>query len=72
MDDKNENAPKTPNPRMQWIGSFYGTYSYAHKFTNFPLISNELKEAYLAIVETVSNLTNRRRSIPPIPPAITR
>lgn len=68
MDEKNESAQKTPNPRKQWIWSFLWAYSYAHKFTNFPPISNELREAYLAIIETVSNLTNRKRSILPNSP----
>jgi len=55
---------------MQWIWSLWG-YSYAHQFTSFPPISNELWEAYLAILGIVSNLTNRRRSILPIHPAFT-
>ncbi len=70
MDEKNENAPKTLNPSMQWIWSLWG-YSYAHQFTSFPPISNERREAYLAISGILSNLTNRRRSILPIHPAFT-
>ncbi len=70
MDEKNESAPKTLNPPMQWNWSLWG-YSYAHQFTSFPPISNELREAYLAIFGIVSNLTNRRRSILPIPPTFT-
>ncbi len=68
MDVKNESAPKTLDPPMQWIWSLWG-YNYAHQFTSFPPISNELRKAYLAIFGTVSNLTNRRRSILPIHPA---
>lgn len=70
MDEKNESAPKTLNPPMQWIWSLWG-YSYAYQFTSFPPISNELREAYLAILGIVSNLTNRRRSILPIHPTFT-
>lgn len=68
MDDKNESAPKTLDPPMQWIWSLWG-YNYAHQFTSFPPISSELREAYLAIFGIVSNLSNRRRSILPIHPA---
>lgn len=55
---------------MQWIWSLWG-YIYAHQFTSFPRISNELREAYLAFFGTFPNLTNRRRSILPIHPAFT-
>lgn len=70
MYEKYESAPKTLNPPMQWNWSHWG-YSYAHQFTSFPPISNELREAYLAIFGTFPNLTNLRRSILPIYPAIT-
>lgn len=70
MDEKNESAPKTLNPPSSVIWSLWG-YSYAHQFTSFPPICNELREAYLAFFGTFPNLTNRRRSILPIHPAFT-